>query len=127
MRHSTTWTEDEDVILADSWLFILHDFVRTPKDVEEAEDSFTSTISTDLSSSINREVPQQQQQSFNLCCAGDYCFVSNGHKVVCGMTCRRCQQSCHFDCWSPTSTNIKSVPRARNRWLATSSFILSFK
>lgn len=125
----------KDIILADSWLFISHDFVRTPKDVEEAEDSFTSTISIDISSSINREVPQQQQ-SINLCCAGDYCFVSNGHEVVCGMTCRRCQQSCHFDCWSPTSTDIKSVPRARNRWLATSRsknyfhvlcFILSFK
>jgi hypothetical protein len=78
----------KDIILADSWLFISHDFVRTPKDVEEAEDSFTSTISIDISSSINREVPQQQQ-SINLCCAGDYCFVSNGHEVVCGMTCRR--------------------------------------
>ena len=94
-------------------------FVRTPKDVEKEDlvepaltavstnsnsasssdnsRSFTSTISTNLSTTIAGEV-QQHQQSINLCCAGDYCYVSNGHKIVCGMTCRRCRQSCHFDC-----------------------------
>ena len=44
------------------------------------------------------EEQQQQQQKINVCCAGDYCFVSNGHLKACVNTCRVCGQSCHYDC-----------------------------
>jgi len=54
--------------------------------------------STASSLSVSSSLVEKQQQSVNLCCAGDYCYVSNGHKVVCGMTCRRCEKSCHLDC-----------------------------
>ena len=54
--------------------------------------------STASSLSVSSSLVEKQQQSVNLCCAGDYCYVSNGHKVVCGMTCRRCEKSCHYDC-----------------------------
>mmetsp|Transcript_8329 Transcript_8329/g.12114 ORF Transcript_8329/g.12114 Transcript_8329/m.12114 type:complete len:372 (+) Transcript_8329:91-1206(+) len=60
---------------------------------------FSSRSSSTASSlSVSSSLVEKQQQGVNLCCAGDYCYVSNGHKVVCGMTCRRCRQSCHFDC-----------------------------
>jgi len=82
-------------------------FVRNPKDVEKEVEvdvekevevaSANVTLSSVSSVSLSTECDQQHQKK-NLCCAGDYCFVSNGHKVVCGMTCRRCRQSCHFDC-----------------------------
>ena len=60
---------------------------------------FSSRSSSTASSlSVSSSLVEKQQQSVNLCCAGDYCYVSNGHKIVCGMTFRRCRQSCHFDC-----------------------------
>ena len=54
-----------------------------------------SSLTATSSSSTENNL---QQQSINVCCAGDYCFVSNGHKVVCGMTCHRCDKPCHYDC-----------------------------
>ena len=60
-------------------------FVRASKDIaEEAEDLVESAITTDStsSSSVLLSNKVQQQQNINICCAGDHCFVSNGHKVV---------------------------------------------
>ena len=66
-------------------------------------DSLVSLTATSLtatsSSSTESNENILQQQNVNLCCAGDYCFVSNGHKLVCDMTyCRRYHQSYHYDC-----------------------------
>jgi hypothetical protein len=74
-------------------------FVHNPNDIEKEAEvaSANVTLSSVSSVSFSPECNQQQQTN-NVCCAGDYCFVSNGHKVVCGMTCNRCRQSCHFDC-----------------------------
>jgi len=41
---------------------------------------------------LSAESQQQQQKIFNVCFAGDYCVISNGHKVVCGMICRICEK-----------------------------------
>jgi hypothetical protein len=66
-------------------------FVHNPNDVEKEAEvaSVNVTLSSVSSESFSPECNQQQQTN-NLCCAGDYCFVSNGHKVICGMTCNRC-------------------------------------
>jgi len=61
--------------------------------------TFDSVVSPTVSSlTATSSSSTEQQQPVNICCAGDFCFVSNGHKVVCGMTCRRCEKSCHYDC-----------------------------
>jgi len=61
--------------------------------------TFDSVVSPTASSlTATSSSSTEQQQPVNICCAGDFCFVSNGHKVVCGMTCRRCEKSCHYDC-----------------------------
>jgi|Transcript_8331 hypothetical protein len=103
----TNWTEDEDVILADSWLFISHDPIKSN---QQSGETFWERIFAVFSSKLAKRygekaastrtvtAVQNRWSTMNHDLNGDYCYVSNGHKVVCGMTCRRCRQSCHFDC-----------------------------
>jgi len=88
-------------------------FFRASKDnIDESEDfvdSALTTASTNSSSVLlsNKVQQQEQQQNINICCAGDYCFVSNGHKVVCGMTCRVCTKPCHSSCCEDDEYGLK--------------------
>jgi hypothetical protein len=61
-----------------------------PSNVSPATSSITAPSSGSGSSSA--------RPANNFCCAGDYCFVSNGHAKVCGVTCYVCSGYCHFDC-----------------------------
>ena len=74
-------------------------FVHNSNVEKEAKVALANvTLSSVSSLSLSSECNQQQQQKQSLCCTGDYCFASNGHKVVCGMTCRVCDKSCHLAC-----------------------------
>jgi hypothetical protein len=65
---------------------------------DDAVSPSASSLTGTSSSSTDNKENNPAQQATNVCCAGDYCFVSNGHKVVCGMTCFRCDKSCHLAC-----------------------------
>jgi len=68
-------------------------FVHTNSIVASGNVTLDTVSSLSLQSDSDR-----QQRKQNVCCAGDFCFVSNGHRVVCGMTCRVCTKPCHSDC-----------------------------
>ena len=68
------------------------------EDKENASAAFSS-LSTESAT---------QQKVFNVCTAGDYCVVSNGHKVACTQTCRICDKSCHFNCCESDEYNFKT-------------------
>ena len=68
------------------------------EDKENASPTFSS-LSTDSTS---------QQKVLNVCAAGDYCVVTNGHKVACTQLCRWCNRSCHFNCCTSDDYNFKT-------------------
>ena len=73
--------------------------------IELTFDSASSLTATSSSSSSNNL--QQLKQTVNVCSAGDYCVVSNGHKVACTQTCRVCEKSCHLNCCDSDEYNFK--------------------
>ena len=82
---------------------------RLQKEVTPLELSFEEDKENALAgfSSFSTE-SAAQQKVLNVCAAGDYCVVTNGHKVACTQTCRWCNKSCHFNCCASDEYNFKT-------------------
>ena len=84
-------------------------FVHSNPIIEKVPEVASGNVINDTVSSLSlQSKSDQHQQKQNFCCTGDYCFVSNGHQVVCGMTCRVCNKPCHSNCCETDEYGFKS-------------------